>query len=363
MLFILNSTIQNINPESEVQCRSLCSLLMAYQSGHHMLFIEMDDLRILRERLGKSLGIAGEKALQSLYNKLPTFKAVVSQVSSAVIVHIDENEGAVPIKKEGSWYVPITYFAPGVLQSVILGENDRDAELYIQLAKQYRDEKKIFGYHPAARPRSGGGSGIVKVLENYIASEVSPCLCITDSDKFYPGSGKSTAVRGCEELSQTNTRILEYLLLEEREIENFLPKSLLERANPDFEYFVEKVNSIKGYKHDMWSYLDLKEGIKLDWIQKRDAPTQEYWSCVKEHLEQQRAKCNKCKNTSGVNCTCCMITGIGDKVLDKCINFLQNNPPRLKKGVFQSDTRWHAVGKLAFSFLIAPSGENARVRA
>lgn len=361
MLFLLDSSLIEIDPESDTLNRALTALLLSYQSGHHMLFMEMADLRALRVKLDPSLSSSGRKALQTLYNKLPVYKQAISKISTFVIVYLPKDGENIATRDGNVWKVPLTYFSPGLLQSTILGENDRDAELYILLANQYRLNEKLFLFNVSARPRSGGGSGIVRVLSNYLSTEISPCLCITDSDKLHPGYGKSATVRGCEELAATDSKILEYLLLEEREIENFLPTELIERSSPHFVNFIEAINEVQEYSTHMWSYLDIKKGIALDWIEKKDNPTQNFWKCFLDHFRDLREKCGRCNSDKKPKiCECSSVPGLGEKVLDRCLDYMKENPPRLTAGLFNKGADWEDVGKLSFAFLLAPSGEAIR---
>jgi hypothetical protein len=361
MLFLLDSSLVDIDPESDILNRALTALLLSYQSGHHMLFMEMADLRALRAKLDPALSSSGRKALQTLYNKLPVYKEAISNIPTFVVVYLPKDGESVATREGRVWKVPLTYFSPGLLQSTILGENDRDAELYILLANQYRLNERLYLFNVSARPRSGGGSGIVRVLNNYLSTEISPCLCVTDSDKLHPGCGKSATVRGCEELAATDSRIIDYLLLEEREIENFLPIELIERSSPQCANFIEAINEVQDYSAQMWSYLDIKKGIALDWIEKKDNPTQSYWRCFLDHFRNLRENCAAC-NSEGKRkeCECSSITGLGEKVLDKCLDYMKENPPRLTSGLFNKGAEWEEVGKLVFSFLLAPSGEAIR---
>jgi len=360
MLFILDSSLIGLDPDSEELNRAITSLLLSYQSGHHLLFMEMTHLRSLRENIEHTLSYSGKKALQTLYNKLPVYKAAIGDLAHFAIVYLPENGELLPTRQGNIWRVPLPYFCPGLLQSTILGENDRDAELYILLANQYRSKKKLYPFAVSGRPRSGGGSGVVRVLDNYLATEIAPCLCVTDSDKVHPGCGKSATVRGCEELARTEAKLVKYLMLEEREIENFLPPDLLERASPEYSAFIENLSNVAGYSDVMWNYLDIKDGIKLEWIERKDEPTKRFWNCFLENFRLKREQCMQCNIADIRSCGCSKINGLGEKVLEKSLDFIKNNPPRLTGGVFDNDSRWVDAGKLAFAFLVCPAGETAR---
>lgn len=365
MLFILDKSLENIEADSEEHHQALMSLLSAYQNRHHLLFMEMKHLKILHGKIGDKIGINGKKILEALYNKVPSYKEFISTIGYHVVVYLDDAEEFQGVRSLGkTWRVPLSYFKYGLLQSTLLAENDRDTELYVIFSEFYKIRNKFNGFNVPVRRRSGGGSGIPRSLQSYIEGEYSPCLCLTDSDKLHPGFGDSFTSKSCRDISDGSRNIVKHIVLDERELENIIPVEILDKVSPDYNKLIDNLNDIKGYKLEMWKYLDIKSGCSLSWIQRKDAGTVAYWKTFVHHFERKRKLCVSCAGKVeevGDNCTCSKIDGLGERVLEKTVEYLKDSNQRATLKLLEDDTRWTMLGQAVFEFLLAPVGERARV--
>lgn len=363
MLFHLDESLLKFNPASEVHSRAIEALLSAYQNNYHVLFMDMKLLRQFDTQFGASLSLNARKALALLNNRMPTYRSELSIVKSKVIVVIDD-EGNNIAKRDGdNWIVPLSHLSLGLLQTTLIGENDRDADFYAYLADRYRAINKYNAFSVASRARGGGGSGIGVAIQSYLASEISPCLCITDSDKLHPEYAASPTVTKCRELTDAPTKIVDYICLEEREVENFIPIPLLQKVISDYERFARDLEAIRGFKNSMWPYLDIKKGISLNWINRKDPPTQQYWSDISKHLQNRQVSCSTCDDDSleeNNGCSCTFIPGLGEKTLDRTLKYLKDSPDRETNQLLLADARWMVLGQAVLDYLIAPRGERSR---
>lgn len=359
MLFVLDSSLLTIDPNSDVQIASLENLLSAYRNKFHLLFAKLSDAKALHDSLSGSLSVPGRKNLAALYSQLPSYKQVVDKVQHRVTVCLSAEKS---VKKEGgNWLVPLEYFKNGLLQSTILGEDDKDAELFLILGDHYRLSEKINGFGSRARLRGGGGAGISRSLTTYLSGEYSPCICITDSDKLHPRYRRSATVKTCEIIANSSVNIVKYLSLEEREIENLLPLKILHKSTPRVSELFRNVEEVTGYSQEMWKYIDIKSGVCLKWIRSKDEVTRSYWQCFDDHLERKNRTCLLC--TVKDNCKICPATamsGAGEKILENSILYLKANPSRLNLRLMNDDIRWKSVGQIVFDYTIAPQGELTR---
>jgi len=361
MLLQFDSSIKNFDVNCVKQSRALETLLGAFQSNQHVIFIDLNDLRFLKEHVKEVVSASSRVALQSLMNRAVEYQSLLSVIEYKIIVYLADAYRQGVNRQGNTWFVPLEYFAgSGIIQSAILGENDLDAELFIHFAQIYQYRQRLNSFLLAGRPKSGGGSGTPRTLTNYLRHEYSPCLCVTDSDKLHPGYKQSSTSRNCRRAAQIKNRVVEYISLEEREIENLLPVDLLKKVVSIDDFSREFDNNvIEG--DNFWKYIDLKEGVSLKWIEKRDPVTQQFWKKAKSSLSRRVKNCGFCKELEGEaekeKCHCSTIKGLGDQVLERVVTYLNENQPKFTSKLLQDDNRWERLGKMVFDFSIAPRGE------
>jgi hypothetical protein len=360
MLFVLDSSIANLDLTCDKNGRALENLLGSFQHRDHLLFGKITDLALLLERAATIISNSSLSVLRTLYNRVIEYKTIVDLIEHKVVVYA-ENDDLKGIRREGStWFAPIVLFSDaGLLQTAILCENEIDSQLYLLFAEMYCSRNKIRGFLPKGRERGGGGSVLPIALDRYLRSEISPCLCFTDSDKVAPHRPVSETSKRCEiAVVEARNRIAAHIALNEREAENILPLDLLRQVS-DVETIKKHLAPLFIQDRECWSYLDLKEGITLDWILKQDGPTQLYWQPISAMLKKRRSVCKICKGGASVvgnGCGCTKVAGLGVKVLSKAVSYLTENPHRLTLRLLDNDLRWERIGKVVFDFTVAPAG-------
>jgi hypothetical protein len=361
MLLQFDSSIKDFDDSCLRQGRALETILGAFQANQHVIFIEMDDCRLLQRRAEKVISVSSRIALRTLMNRAVEYQSLLGIIEYKIVVYLENEKQNGVVRLGNVWHVPLQYFSlGGLLQSTILGENDLDAELFIHFARLYQYNLQLSSFLLAGRPKSGGGSGTPKVLTNYLRHEYSPCLCVTDSDKLHPRYQQSGTSRNCSRASQIRNRVVEYISLEEREIENLIPLDLLKKLIPT-EGFLREFNSYVLDGDDFWKYIDIKAGVSLKWVQKRDPVTQEYWKKAAVSLARRKKNCKFCKAADGKEegnaCYCSKIEGLGNEVLQKVVAYMEASHPKFASKLLQADTRWEKLGQIVFDFAIAPKGE------
>jgi len=363
MLFQFDSSIRDFDPACAKHGRALETLLGAFQTNQHVIFIEMSDLRILQQRAHGAISLGSRIALQKIMNRAVEYHSLIDTVVYRIIVYIEDiKEPRGVVRQQNTWLVPLHFFSDGgLLQSAILGENDLDAELFLHLAAIYQYQKKLGSFLLKGRPRSGGGSGTPRVLTSYLRHEYSPCLCVTDSDKLHPTYQQSSTSRNCGRVAQVKQRIVEYIGLDEREIENLLPLNFLKKIAP-VEDFLRDCGNAQIDVNKFWNYIDIKRGVSLSWIEKKDEETKKFWQKPAASLSRRKNHCAFCKDNKDENedrepCHCCSIKGLGDNLLEKTVAHMDANPPKFTAKLFDEDKRWEKIAQAVFAFTIAPTGE------
>jgi hypothetical protein len=359
MLFVFDATVANIDTECLIQIRAIENLLGAFQGRNHMVFGDMKILRILIERLSPVISASSRVMLTMMLNGAVEAKTGLDQIEYKVNVFLDEEKPRL-FKQGNVWHVSLKYLGEsGLLQSAIIGENELDAELFLILAELYRRRHRIRLFGTKARIKGGGGSGLPQAMEAYLDSETSPCLSISDSDKYHPTCELSLTVKRCRKIATERNAVVEYLHLEEREIENLLPREVLEQI-VDLDRFLSECDNLMAKMPQLWPYADLKNGPSLKWIKARDGQTQTFWKQFQSQLEKKRGRCRLCdpedEAISDV-CACSQIKGFGPGLLEKAISYLKDTPPHVVLRLLANDLRWERIGRIAFNFALAPLGE------
>lgn len=368
MLFVFDSSMKDVDASELDQCSALENILRAFQTSCHLLFISMVDLNFIKKNTSEHLSSVGKTALQTIYNRAPEYKKLIEKIDYKVVIFLNKPQDQLISRVGNTWNVSLLFLAnSGILETLVMGENDLDAKLLLEFARQYAQKNPISGTVIKARKKGGGGSNTPSELVSYLDSEYSPCLCVTDSDKFHPGYSQSLTSRACKEAVSTRQRICEYIEFEEREIENLIPIEVLDKV-VDIKDFSERLEAIPNWNDDQWKYLDLKSGVSLRWIlRQNDDGTKRYWNGVQSYLESKRRKCSLCPKIE-INigtaaedvCSCEEIKGVGSKALERTVKYLEDHSPKVTKKLFENDLRWESIGKAAFEFAIAPVGERVR---
>ncbi len=123
--------------------------------------------------------------------------------------------------------------------------------IYHALHNKNLDNRKVKFVH-------GGGSETPKILSSY--NEPHRVICIIDSDKLYPNDPKSE-----EKIAEYFTICNEFnhklIVLERREIENYIPDTLLKKWAIDNQKLNTKTSKYFDLPKEVKKFFDLKKGL------------------------------------------------------------------------------------------------------
>lgn len=363
MLFVLDSTIANIDINCQKSNRGLENLLAAHQSCAHMIFGEMPLLKHIKENLQGQISSSSLSIINSMYNNSSEMKLMLDKVEHKVIVYVEDDKAHGIFKNDAIWYIPLSYFWNFPIgASVVLSENLLDAELFKEIAKCYYFKNKWKKITINGIPRGGGGSQTADTFQAYLENEKSPCICITDSDKYHPYGAESATARKCRDLANVNFPVVKYFRLEEREVENIIPKNVIDSIMNGSD-FSENISSVLVGKPELWKFLDLKTGVSLNWIKRQDPNTKTFWNEMREFLESRRERCSKCCHEQKLknDCDCGKINGYGDSLLKRTVEFLGESSQQKCFEAFSSCSHVDEIGKIVAEFCMASNGERVRV--
>ena len=206
-----------------------------------------------------------------LFQNAP-YKIIVSSTASSIS------------RNDNIWILPLSSIEYGSLQSVeLLAEDLTDGQLLIHSVDHY---KKLNGYNSLSykiTPRNGGGTNIYSNLINVLENSKDFTIVFCDSDKFSPEANLGDTTQKCIELSNSHEKFSFFMKTKGREIENDLPITFVIESHiddPKVQQRIQKLEYVKS-KLDIpfMDYIDLKEGLRTDWISKFEKNTKnfEFW--------------------------------------------------------------------------------------
>ena len=232
-----------------------------------------------------------------------------------------------------------------------LVENLLDEKFYKYCLEYYKRNNKIkigYSYYPLL----GGGSTITKVYQLEIKLKQHFCLAIVDSDKKCPEGSKGDTAKSllnADKKKPFNCKC--YVMEEVMEIENLLPKSVVEKYK----------NEINSLQFNL-SFFDYKKGLCREKLLNSNLLS--YWqeqlnekgydkdleeikkdvTSLKEDEFKIQYKDQK------------LIEGFGEDVLNHCLVNYNNDLAKIRDGNLTSEQskEWTEIGKLFFEWTCAP---------
>ena len=246
-------------------------------------------------------------------------------------------------------------------ESVVLGENARDACLAMMMADYYAASQGMPNAPLRCRLDGGGGSTTADAFRRY-REDPRLCICLVDSDSKAPHDPVGpTAAAAMAEVDPWKPWAM-VLATKCREIENTLPTQILERAVqhdprrlgriPDLERLGSGV--VDATLRD---YCDFKDGTRLKWVfSLADGPVRRYWIKALPSvlgLPQVREDCvarSRCHTPDA--CSCWILSDFGDRLLDHCLDALDNLTHQKVDEALCDVTRphWSHIGSVVFSW-------------
>lgn len=265
MLFILSEQIAHraIDEQKEKSLLVLNALETCLKYGKHMVYANLEVLEYIKHKAPEDY-----PCIISLLSSYSTIGAAAKQMNWHAEFIIDG-----PSRRDEEHHVIYINEAElprfeFVKETHVVGEHLKDVQYIAYIMRYYQREHQL---KPMCRyyPLLGGGSSIAHVYENEIREGRAFVLCVTDSDKKYPGAevgdtGKN--VQKMDEKYQHPYQAYYYIMQDVTEMENLIPWSIIDKyANesndPEIKQRVQQIKQIKEVNDSYLSYFDYKEGI------------------------------------------------------------------------------------------------------
>lgn len=248
------------------------SLALSRRHGENMLLAERRVLDFLSK--SEKLSDVSRGVYRRLLAKASEFKLILKSVER--YCRIMGNAETSIETEDGKTVVYISAAEMGKRDmhklSIILAENVDDIKFYKIIGKHYTAKYNIGNIKIDFADRLGGGSTTSGILESIIAEEKNMCLCISDSDKKYPGDSAGDTLKKIMKTAEDNKEkkyFWDVIPLEVHEIENLIPVNVLEEIQREKGVVMEGIGFVKflygkSVEGDSpYVYYDFKNGIKL----------------------------------------------------------------------------------------------------
>jgi hypothetical protein len=280
-------------------------------------------------------------------------------------VRVVYNGLTAPVKNGDRWDIPLAELARANLKpAILLAEDLTDAKVFLHSARHFAVHAELAGSELNAELRGGGGRNTSRELEQVIHARSSWCLCITDGDQIAPNAPLGQLSSECRERCEHTNWVAFHYSLPVREIENLVPPELMAHALDAHQ--AAAWDAIKGClqaRSDLRAYCDYKEGVTLRSVYKLDGgtPAGQYWLKVVTELHETRVFRSDCFSNNNCAdpqaCRCVVIPGLGDRLLDKLLRFLEERSWHSSyKLICRSEAlpMWLAVGEIVFEWFCSP---------
>ena len=255
------------------------------------------------------------------------------------------------------WVISLQWISEhGVPTSALMGEDVSDAEVY-KLCALHHAALNRTGLNVHLELLNGGGAATPRVLRNEVDHRSKFVLCITDSDRCCPSAELNQTSKACQQLAEAADWVVAHIALDERELENFLPRNLVDDAIDrlgcqDTNTRRDALTRIAADHPDAWGYLDLKEGTRLRAL---FGECDAYWRPLAEHQvckENANKKClldESCSAVAKAECKCLIAPSLTNRLVEHVKEFMsqQSNHEGAKRArTSRNGARWSAVGEL-----------------
>lgn len=375
MLFELLPEIAAIDfAKDDSSRKALRNLLLAVNSGLHIICAERETLEQMVKVLGASGDLFDVDAKHTVKYALENYTFQKSMFDKAKFKVQLGNNGITQQITPDIWRISLKNLSnPSTVGKVrLLAENLLDCYLYEYAAKHFAVKNQLSKFYLAIDPIGGGGSTISSLFEQS-KQQSTPCICITDSDKFSPQSPDSNTTLKCFSQLDTSAWMLRFLAIEGRDIENILPKGVVNatlnelKTGNDLHHRWEILKEMldKLSIKNVYLYTDLKNGITHGWIEKlNNQKDVSFWAGVKSDLAKnplpnsslRMLRCSECcelpdQDLMAHFCDDCrLITGICKDLATHVLEWLKERTHQKSAELVSSvdDTHWLEVGERVF---------------
>ncbi len=371
MLFVINSSVCDAldftTTPNEKLVEGIENIARARRLGKHQVVARLDVL----EKLSRSehLSVQVQAIYRHLHNRYSTLGALQQGLNRRVEVVGDDGVPGILVSHDNRVVqIPASFFADfsRVSEVIFLCENQTDVCFYLKLARIFLTWSGLGNLSIDCEGRGAGGSTLAVEYETICKENRRFCVCISDSDRKYPGhDGGDTARALLLVDTKYRTTTKELRILDAREAENLVPTELIREAIQDDPnrmpgvFFLERL--LASSTPEAYHYWDMKMGLKLgDVLNASRSPFCRYWLTIADELRNHLTEVDwdcwnslRCGNAS--QCSCRIGRGVGQGILGDVIDFLEHNTRQKAAESIQATfrSRWSELGLVLVSWLCA----------
>lgn len=368
MLFVIDKSIVehlrlNVSQPTIVTTAMEC-LAHARRAGQNLVFAEREVLDFLRKYDMFSPSV--KSVFNKLYSRVAQDKSYYDFLTWRVRI-VPESDQLLLIQTESQNEIIVSadYVANPVFTSptIVLSENQSDVHFYERIARAYMHWSSLGKVDLQLESRGGGGNTCDVEYEKIQSRLQRFCLCILDSDLKYPGCTIGGTLKAVQAVDSPSNPLCLVFAIPVHEIENLVSISLYDLAIGSdasrnrilpFLYYLEKSTFADARK-----YIDLKKGIRLyDIISSNcDMIYSKYWSVITSDFKINLNCVANSPCKSRKTCSCVLVNGMGDRVLNDVINVLQNKNDSEVTNLVNTELRplWEMIGSLIVAWCGAGS--------
>ena len=359
MLIVLHDSLRELlQPDPQDQMvAALEHLASCCREGKHLLHGELQLLKALARY--DPLSKPGRGLYKRLLNDATMAASLLDSFGvRIVVVNKPETHFTLPTEDRALFEVPLQYFKDStkVQETVLLGENLNDAKFYHYLAHTaLRKRTTTTTLHIECDTRGGGGDTTRHEFK-HCRDTGRAILCLADGDKKFakPEPG-DTAGKILKEQNAAPA-LSEVYVLEVRDAENLIPQPIWDTALSQQATKLASIQAFRSKYPQLFPYFDVKKGLLPFEIPVQDPwpqfkrPTREEWF----HQNPECHEVDRCPKAKKDDCSCRLIPGLGNKVLQQVLTHLENNRSRPDPFGQHFEGELAAIANKVLAWCVAP---------
>lgn len=357
MLILLEQdVVDGLASASDADIACLDDLLFYHSKSYHYVAASKRNALKMAEILGSRLSARGVQTLKAISTQSNDLANLLRGMRVYAAVRQSELAGCIVEQNHGKtiWVCSLQYAAKWFSQpATVIGEHLTDTKIFKASARNYATNNSLDSKMQRFKSEMSGGSGNAPtVMENRIADGAGPVLCVLDSDKLSMDSDPSDSVKKCHAVVEKMGGVSHFVSLDERELENLIPHSLLKAGvmslpvSSDRDIILQRLDeleTLRQSKPEIYSFVDVKEGTCRKWAAKHNvapffapAPVVAPCSCHKE-------------------CDGLIAQPIFKEVLNRASDFTEKQSPKQLHDALKSEQwpSWVKLGQTIFSFSLS----------
>ena len=357
MLLLLDKNILDIDfANNDFANHALENLLATGVEGNHLISSDLATLKSLYQLSG--ISARSRAYLQRQINRFSEIGSLPKLIEVSLIIEgslVDAYKD-----KKGKWHVPLLSFAhiELVVKTTLLAENLTDSRLYQHAAEHYKQKNGLTNLKISLTNQGGGGSTTSDEVKRRVNQPSGFCLCVLDSDKYSPNCNYGETANKClAEISKTEVWWFDILITHKRELENELPEKFIENALASNKQFIEILGkylklkeSLQTVGEDFIDYVDLKDGLSLNWIFSLPIDAKKYWAAAANQLTPESNCKTNCIPSLSCSSSCesnLLLNGVAPSLLSIVLSWIENqNPNSIAHQINNDkDLNWLNLGK------------------